>query len=117
MIRLAEQVGRSNFGYTFDVVHSSGMRQEPWPHFVGLPPIALVHASDLKLASKRRHTARGDGDVDWPMDNGKLAYREFSGHFILELTTETLSDSPTKTARRSAELPDPMFAAAYESPS
>ncbi len=113
MVRFAGQVDRDNFGYTFDVTHTYEMGQEPWPYLDGLPSIAHVHASDFELATKRRHTAPGDGDVDWTEVIGRLARRDFTGNFVLELLAETLGDDPAETLRRSAALLNPIFASAY----
>ncbi len=115
MVRFAGQVDRSNFGYTFDVTHTYEMGQEPWPYLDGLPSIAHVHASDFHLASNRRHTAPGDGDVDWQRLINQLAKRGFSGNFILELLPDTLGADPAQTLRESAALLDPLFASAYGS--
>lgn len=113
MVRFAEQVDRPNFGFTFDVTHTYEMGQEPWPYLEGLPAIAHVHASDFDLATNRRHTAPGDGDVDWPRVIGQLASRGFDGNFILELLSSTLGEDPADTLRCAAALLDPMFEAAY----
>lgn len=113
MTAFAAKVGRSNFGFTFDVTHTYEMGQEPWPYLEGLPSIAHVHASDFDLASQRRHTLPGDGDVDWPRVIGALAQRGFNGNFILELLKSSLGDDPAASLRQATALLDPLIDDAY----
>ncbi len=113
MVRFAELVDRSNFGFTFDVTHTYEMGQDPWRYLAGLPSIAHIHASDFDLATQRRHTAPGDGDVPWPRLIEALAARAFTGNFVLELLASSLGDDPAGTLRHSAALLDPLFDAAY----
>lgn len=113
MVRFAELVGRDNFGFTFDVTHTYEMGQDLWRYLEGLPSIAHIHASDFDLATQRRHTAPGDGDVPWPRLIEALAARGFTGNFVLELLASSLGDDAADTLRRSAALLDPLFDAAY----
>jgi len=113
MVRFAEVVRRDNFGFTFDVTHTYEMSQDPWRYLEGLPSIAHIHASDFDLATQRRHTAPGDGDVPWPRLIEALAARRFTGNFVLELLASSLADDAAETLRSSAALLDPIFEAAY----
>ena len=113
MTAFAAVVDRPNFDYTFDVTHTYEMGQEPWPYLAELPSIAHVHASDFDFASQRRHTAPGDGDVDWPRVVGELARRGFSGNFILELLESSLGADPAATLRAAAALLDPIIDETY----
>jgi len=113
MTQFAALVNRPNFDYAFDVTHTYEMGQEPWSYLDGLPSITHVHASDFDLASQRRHTAPGDGDVDWPRVIGKLAQRGFRGNFVLELLESSLGEDPAATLRAAAALLDPIIDEAY----
>lgn len=115
MVDFAELVDRPNLGFTFDVTHTYEMGLEPWPFLEGLPSIAHVHASDFDLATQRRHTAPGDGDVDWHRVIGLLARRGFAGNFVLELLESTLGEDPAATLRSAAALLDPVLDEAYAS--
>lgn len=113
MTAFAALVDRANFDYTFDVTHTYEMGQEPWPYLADLPSIAHVHASDFDLATQRRHTVPGDGDVDWPRVIGSLAQRGFYGNFVLELLDSSLGDDPAATLRAAAARLDPIITEAY----
>lgn len=115
MTSFAALVDRANFDFTFDVTHTFEMGQEPWPYLADLPSIAHVHASDFDLATNRRHTVPGDGDVDWPRVIGLLAQRGFNGNFVLELLDSSLGDDPAATLRAAAARLDPIITAAYAS--
>lgn len=113
MVSFADVIDRPNLGFTFDVTHTYEMGQQPWPYLEDLPSIAHVHASDFDLATQRRHTAPGDGDVDWHRVIGLLAARGFDGNFVLELIESSLGEDPVATLRTAAGLLEPIFDSAY----
>lgn len=113
MVDFAALIDRPNVGFTFDVTHTYQMGLEPWPFLEELSGIAHVHASDFELATKRRHTVPGDGDVDWRRVLRVLADGGFTGNFILELVESSFGADPAATLRSAAALLDPLLDEVY----
>lgn len=110
MVAFAEMVDRPNLGFTVDITHAYQLGQDPMIYLEELPRIAHVHASDFDTATEQRHTAPGNGVVDWPAIIGALRKRGFSGNFILELLPKTLGEDPVQTLQQCTALLDPLFA-------
>ena len=110
LLAFGQQIDRPNLGYTVDITHAYQLDQDPMIYIEGVPIIAHIHASDFDTTTNQRHTAPGDGVVDWENIITTLRHKGFAGNFILELLPETLGNDPVKTLQTATALLDPLFA-------
>jgi sugar phosphate isomerase/epimerase len=109
-VAFARQIDRPNLGFTVDITHAYQLGQDPMIYIEGVPEIDHVHASDFDTATDQRHTAPGNGVVDWPTIIAALRQKGFAGNFIMELLPNTLGDDPVQTLQTAVALLDPLFA-------
>jgi len=108
MRQWAASIGHANLAFALDTTHAHQAGLDPLDFIIGLPELMHIHASDY-LCSKGPHQPPGTGEVNWSQLAQALAQRDFQGHIVLELSTETIGEDPIQTLRESASFLAAVF--------